>query len=57
MTPYKTRKQNARRERYLQATPPKAIVRLHRKPEMIHTGPRLSVAQMRSMYAVTSDQF
>ena len=57
MTPYKTRKQNARRERYSASSPPKAIARLHRKPEMIHVGPRLSVAQMRAMHAVTSDHF
>ncbi|HAS51148.1 MAG TPA: hypothetical protein DCS21_05185 [Gammaproteobacteria bacterium] len=51
----KQARHKARRERYSVASPPKALVRIHRKPELIHAGHHLSVAQLRSLYAVTQE--
>lgn len=52
-TPYHKK----RRARFSQDSPPKLLVRLRRKPELIYRGGKLSGAQLRAIDAVTRESF
>lgn len=52
LTPYHKK----RRARFSESSPPKLVARLGKKPELIHTGAKLTQAQMRALYAVTDNQ-
>lgn len=57
MTAYapQSKHQKKRRERFSRFSPPKALVRMHRKPQFIHIGPQLTSAQLRAIHAIVQE--